>query len=128
MMNNAKQRLLPPFLILAGITSLAGYPLSVLWPSGWDWGRAGDHYLHMLFVVYGVLGIFLLLASRNPNSHRSLLQFTAWSSVAHGGLMAFQSFSLHQHGHLMGDVAAMLGLGIGLLILMPASAASLELK
>jgi hypothetical protein len=33
--------------------------------------------------LYVTLGIFLLLAARNPSANRSLVAFTAWSSFAH---------------------------------------------
>jgi len=118
-MTTLKQRLLPPFLIFAGIMSLSAYPLILFWPSGWEWGMEGRHYLYMILVIYATLGVFLILAARNPGAYRSLLLFTAWSSGAHGLLMAGQSFALHQHGHLIGDVAAMLVLAIGLAVLMP---------
>jgi hypothetical protein len=45
----------------------------------------------MLAAVYATLGIFLLLAIRNPSAHRSLIAFTAWSSFLHGGVMAVQA-------------------------------------
>jgi hypothetical protein len=114
-----KKRLLPPFLIFAGIVALGAYPLHYIWPSGWEWGMEGRHYLYMILVVYATLGVFLLLAARNPSAYRSLLLFTAWSSAAHGLLMVWQSFELGKHGHLAGDVAAMLVLAVGLWILMP---------
>ena len=79
----------------------------------------GRHYLHMILVVYATLGVFLILAARDPADNRSLLLFTAWSSIAHGILMAGQAIALDQHGHLTGDVLAMLVLGVGLLWLMP---------
>jgi hypothetical protein len=80
----------------------------------------GRHYLQMILVVYATLGIFLIRAAGDPAANRSLLLFTAWSSVAHGVLMAGQALALHKHGHLAGDVAAMLFLGLGLAWLMPA--------
>ena len=117
---STRERLLPPFLIFAGVVSLSAYPLIHFWPSGWDWGHEGSHYLHMILVVYAVLGIFLILAARNPVANRSLLLFTAWSSAAHGGLMAIQASTLpDQSAHLFGDVAAMWVLAIGLAVLMP---------
>ncbi len=118
-MQSLKQKLLPPFLVLSGILCLSAYPLVLVWPSGWAWGEAGMHYLHMMLSIYAVLGVFLILAARNPSAHRSLLQFTAWSSAAHGGLMTVQSVMMDQPGHLLGDVPAMLGLAIVLAILMP---------
>ena len=79
----------------------------------------GRHYLHMILVVYATLGVFLILAARNPAANRSLLLFAAWSSVAHGLLMAGQAVALHKQGHLAGDVSAMMLLGLGLAWLMP---------
>jgi hypothetical protein len=117
--SRVKERLLPPFLVCAGIVCLGASPLHVLWPSGWEWGMEGRHYLHMILVVYATLGVFLILAARDPATNRSLLLFTAWSSVAHGLLMAGQAVALHRHGHLTGDVSAMLVLGFGLFWLMP---------
>lgn len=51
-----------------------------------------DQALKMMLSVYATLGIFLLLAARNPSEHRSLIAFTAWSSFAHAGLMAVQVY------------------------------------
>ncbi|MDZ4299017.1 MAG: DUF6632 domain-containing protein [Moraxellaceae bacterium] len=119
LMHLIKRRLLPPFLVFSGVVCLSAYPLMWLWPSGWEWGMEGRHYLHMILVVYATLGVFLILAARNPPAYRSLLLFTAWSSLAHGGLMAVQALVLHQYGHLAGDVPAMLVLGAGLAWLMP---------
>jgi hypothetical protein len=125
-MTPLQRRLLPPFLVFSGIVSLAALPLHYLWPSGWEWGMEGRHYLHMILVVYATLGVFLILAAKDPPANRSLLMFTAWSSAAHGLLMAGQSFALHQHGHLFGDVTAMLVLAIGLGLLMPAKTAATQ--
>jgi len=46
----------------------------------------------MMMSLYATLGIFLLLASRNPSSHRSLIAFAAWSSFAHASIMAVQAY------------------------------------
>lgn len=124
-MKSLSERLLPPFLIFAGMICLGAYPLHLVWPSGWEWGMEGRHYLHMILVVYATLGVFLILAARNPPEHRSLLMFTAWSSLAHGLLMAVQAVQMNMPGHLGGDVAAMIGLGIGLLVLMPRKSAAI---
>src|SRR5262249_51157155 len=57
--------------------------------------------------VYATLGVFLLNASRNPQAHRSLIWFTVWSSVVHGGIMAAQSMPAAHSGHRVGDVPAL---------------------
>jgi hypothetical protein len=58
--------------------------------SGWTWGIGHSHYLMMILGLSATLGVFLLIASRNPAAHRSLIWFTVWSSVVHAVIMAVQ--------------------------------------
>ena len=44
----------------------------------------------MMLSVYVTLGVFVLLAVRNPSANRSLIAFTVWSSIAHAAVMAIQ--------------------------------------
>jgi len=61
----------------------------------------------MILGIYATLGVFLMIASRDPMAHRSLIWFTVWSSIVHGVIMAAQSVANPQHiGHLWGDVLA----------------------
>jgi hypothetical protein len=70
--------------------------------------------------VYATLGIFLLLAARNPWANRSLIAFTAWSSLVHAAIMAVQAFqNAGERGHLLGDVPALVVVGAALLVLVP---------
>ena len=74
----------------------------------------------MILGIYATLGVFLLIASRDPLSHRSLIWFTVWSSVVHGAIMAAQSLANHQHiGHLWGDVLALFVVAAVLAFLTP---------
>ena len=110
-------------LILVGVIFLVGvYPLMMfLWPSGWRWQPHQPEYEQMILGVYATLGIFLLVASRNPSAHRSLIAFTAWSSLVHAGIMAVQAMqNAGEHGHLLGDVPALVIVGVALLVLAPA--------
>jgi Family of unknown function (DUF6632) len=111
-------------LIVFGLTFIFGvYPLSIVWPSGWSWGQGHSHYLMMIIGIYATLGVFLLIASRNPDAHRSIIWFTVWSSVVHGAIMAFQSFNdAAERGHLLGDVPALFLIAIVLGVLMPRAA------
>lgn len=86
------------------------YPLSLIWPSGWAWhGGEGQYYFQMICGIYAVLGAFLIAAARNPAKHRSLISFTVWSSVVHAVIMAAQAIGDdREHGHLVGDVPALL--------------------
>jgi len=106
-------------LILVGLVFMFGiYPLSIVWPSGWSWGQPES--LQMIMGIYFTLGVFLLLASRNPLAHRSLIWFTVWSSVAHGVIMGAQSLAMSQHrGHLWGDVVALIAVAVVLALLTP---------
>ena len=108
-------------LIVVGLLAIFGfYPLSIVWPSGWAWGHGHSHYLMMIVGIYATLGVFLLIASRNPDAHRSLIWFTVWSSVVHGAIMAVQSFSdAAERGHLLADVPALFVIAIVLGVLMP---------
>jgi hypothetical protein len=109
-MNNAvKEKVLKLALRLFGVIFLLVYPLGFVWPSGWVWhGGMGVYYLQMIAAIYAVLGIFLILAANNPKANRSLISFTAWSSLVHAAVMAVQAFGdPHEHGHLVGDVPAL---------------------
>ena len=77
----------------------------------------------MILGIYATLGVFLLIASRNPLQHRSLIWFTAWSSLVHGGIMAVQALKMPvEHGHLLGDVPALILVAVVLAILTPMGA------
>lgn len=101
-------------LAVVGVIFIVGiYGFVVVWPSGWSW-HSGQlhhlpHYLQMILGVYATLGVFLLIASRNPLEHLSLIWFAVWSSVAHAAIMAAQALANPEHiGHLWGDVPALL--------------------
>ncbi len=109
-------------LVLVGLVFTFGiWPLGVLWPSGWSWHTGGrSYYYEMIVAIYATLGIFLILAARDPLANRSLIQFTIWSSVAHGGVMAVQSFDGdHNMGHLGGDVLALFAVAAVFALLAP---------
>jgi len=74
-----------------------------------------------LISVYVTLGVFLLLAARNPSANRSLIAFTAWSSFAHGAVMAVQAFrNVIPRGDLLGAVLPLVIIGVALIVLAPA--------
>jgi hypothetical protein len=109
-------------LQLVGLIFVFGiYTLSIVWPSGWVWHTGHtSHYLQMLLGVYATLGVFLLIASRNPLANLSLIWFTVWSSVVHAGIMAAQALAnSDQRGHLLGDVPALLVVAAALAVLTP---------
>jgi hypothetical protein len=116
-----RESLLKLALILSGAGFLLIYPLAMVWPSGWAWHQgapSGSEYFMMFVGVYGTLGVFLILASRNPQANRSLIWFTIWSSLVHAGIMAVQSVTGAGHmGHLAGDVPALAIIAVVLAVL-----------
>ena len=115
-------------LQLVGDTFIFGiYPLTLLWPSGWSWhtGHHTPHYLQMILGVYGTLGIFLLIVSRKPFAHLSLIWFTVWSSFVHAGIMGVQALANSEdRAHLWGDVPALFVLAAVLALLTARGAAA----
>ncbi|MGH9510803.1 MAG: DUF6632 domain-containing protein [Terriglobales bacterium] len=108
-----RERALKVALVLVGLLFLAGvYPLAVFF--------AREPALAMMLSLYVTLGIFLLLAVRNPSANRSLIAFTAWSSFAHGLVMGVQAYRhLIERSELIG-VAVFFVIGIVLIALAPA--------
>ena len=85
-----------------------------------------EETLQMMLSIYVTLGIFLLLASRNPSANRSLIAFAAWSSLAHAAVMTVQSRSdVGERVHLLVGAAAFAVIGIALILLRPARAGDL---
>ena len=75
--------------------------------------------ISMMFSVYVTLGVFLLLAIRNPSAHRSLIAFTAWSSLAHAVWMGTQAMNnMVARGEMIG-VGVLALIGVTLIALAP---------
>ncbi|MEE8498913.1 MAG: DUF6632 domain-containing protein [Acidimicrobiia bacterium] len=114
-------------LRIFGIIFIFGVYLMMefVFTSGWTWEPRQSEYEQMMVGVYAVLGVFLLLAARNPQGHRSLIQFTVWSSLAHGGIMLVQALvDEAERENLVGDVPALFLVGVVLWVLLPQKAAA----
>jgi hypothetical protein len=117
---NTRRKYLQAALLVFGVIALLFYPLMVVWPAGWAWTPAQSEYEQMMVGIYATLGAFLIWASREPEAHLSLIWFTVWSSVVHGGIMTVQAIAdLTERGHLLGDVPALFIVAIVLAILTP---------
>ena len=105
-----RERALKIALVLVGLIFVAlVYPLVMF--------VRQEPALAMMLSLYVTLGIFLLLAARNPSANRSLIAFTAWSSFAHATLMTVQAFrNLIPRGELLGVVALVI-IGVVLIVL-----------
>src|SRR5437667_8852996 len=112
-----RERALRILLVLVGLLfSATVYPLMMFL---WQPNQSG--YAAMMLSLYVTLGIFLLLAARNPSANRSLIAFTAWSSFAHAGVMSVQYYqTATERGHLLGGVVAIVVIGVALIVLAPA--------
>jgi len=108
-----RERALKVVLVLVGLLFLAGiYPMTMFF-----WSEVA---IAMMLSLYVTLGIFLLIAARNPSANRSLIAFTAWSSFAHAAVMGVQAFrNVIPRGELVG-VAALVVIGVALIVLAPA--------
>jgi len=105
-------------VVLVGLLFSASiYPLTTsLWKM-----NASDYGDDMMLSLYFALGIFLLLAVRNPLANRSLIAFAAWSSFAHGTVMAVLAVHIaSERGDLLTAVAVLVLIGVALIALAPA--------
>jgi Family of unknown function (DUF6632) len=122
-MEDLRHRLLRAALLVIGVAFLLVYPLMQVWPAGWTWQPSQHEYEQMIIGIYATLGVFLIWASRQPGAHRSLIWFTVWSSAVHGLIMAAQVFAdPSEHGHLLGDIPALLLVAVVLGLLAPRGA------
>lgn len=108
-----RERALKAVLVIVGLLFLATvYPLLFL--------VRDEPTLQMMLSVYATLGVFLLLASRNPSANRSLIAFAAWSSLAHAATMAVQAvFTVSERAHLLYGVLLFVIIGLALIVVSP---------
>lgn len=121
MTENQRAKYLSLSLAIIGATFIVGlYPLTQVWPSGWAWHEGQSAYLQMILGIYATLGVFLMLAAKNPKDYPHIISFTIWSSIVHGSIMAMQAVIYPEHkGHLLGDVPALFLIAALLLYLRP---------
>jgi len=108
-----RERALRIVLVVLGLLFCAAvYPLILMVKQ--------DPALAMMMSLYATLGVFLLLASRNPSAHRSLIAFAAWSSFAHATVMSVQAYlNFIARRELIGSAVFIL-IGVALIALAPA--------
>jgi len=112
-----RERALKFVMIAVGLLFVAGvYPLVT---ALWNW-RHSDEIVPMFLSLYITLGVFLLIAARNPSAHRSLIAFAAWSSLAHAFVMLIQAISnVGGRPDLFSMSAVLVVIGVPLLALAP---------
>jgi len=112
-----RERALKVLLVLVGLVFSAGvFPvIESLWHQ-----NQSMYTFDMMLSLYVTLGIFLLIAARNPSDNRSLIAFTAWSSFAHAAVMAMTAFSKGGYRGDLWGVAVLVIIGVTLIVLAPA--------
>jgi hypothetical protein len=116
-----RMKLLKFSLVAFGLFFIFGLvPMMHFFSDSWGWEPSQYEYEQMIQGVYATLGVFLILAAKNPLEHRSLIWFTVWSSLVHGAIMLFQAlYDKSEHANLYGDVPALFMVAIILAVLMP---------
>jgi hypothetical protein len=114
-----RDKALKILLVLFGLLFVAGvYPLITSVRSGWQANREDAE--PMAIRLYVTLGIFLLVAARNPSANRSVIAFAAWANIAHAAVMAVMAVHLPNERADLLIAAAVFGvIGAALIVLAP---------
>src|SRR5437764_10700264 len=119
-----QERVLQVVLVVLGLGTVGAnvYPLVTSFMAGLR--PTGGTTAPMFYTILATLGVFLVLAARNPSAHRSLIAYTVWSSFAHTAVMALMAIQLPtKRGELLAGVAVT-GLGAVLLFVLARSAST----
>jgi hypothetical protein len=114
-----RERVLQVLLVLSGSVCLAGlYPLTGALREGP--ATTINRQDQMILGIYISLGVFLLIAARNPRQHRSLILFAGWSTLAHDAVMIVQGIQYHDLRNDLLGFAIIAIIGLALIALTPA--------
>ena len=108
-----REQVLKAVLVVVGLLFTAGVvPLTMFF--------SREPSVPMLMSIYVTLGIFLLLAVRDPAANRSLIAFGGWANLAHAGVMAAQEYQNVIERRELAGVVVFAIVGILLIVLAPA--------
>jgi hypothetical protein len=115
-----RERVLKVVLVLVGLLFSAG--IFVLVGSVQSSWQANKESADPMFVsLYVTLGVFLLLAARNPSAHRSLIAYAGWANIAHAAVMTVMAIHLPNERRDLLVASALFGFIGGVLVaLLPA--------
>jgi succinate-acetate transporter protein len=110
-----RDRALKIVLVAVGLLFCAGvYPLTMFF--------SREPAVPMIMSIYVTLGIFLLLAVRDPAANRSLIAFAGWANLAHAGVMTVQEYRHVIERRELAGVVVFAVVGVVLLAMAPAKA------
>ena len=117
-----RERLTKIVLVIVGLItlSLIYFLFRDLWHSSWLLKQKNE--IEPMFLSFFVpVGIFLLIAAREPSEHRSMIALAAWWNISHAAVMAIQTVEAWIHGvhRNFADVILFLLIGVVLLALLP---------
>ncbi len=97
-----------------GVAFVLIMPMMKLDPlGGWAWSPGQWEYEMMIQGFYMTLGVMMIIASKDPVKHAMFVWFVVWSSIVHGGIMAYQAaIDTDEMGHFLGDIPALFILAI----------------
>jgi succinate-acetate transporter protein len=108
-----RERALKIVLVVVGLLFMAGVvPLTMFF--------SREPAVPMIMSIYVTLGVFLLLAARNPAANRSLIAFGGWANLAHAGVMAVQEYRNVIERRELAGVVVFAIIGVLLVALSPA--------
>ena len=108
-----RERALNAALVVIGLLFAAGViPLMMFF--------SREPAVSMIMSIYVTLGIFLLLAVRDPAANRSLIAFGGWANLAHAGVMAAQEYRNVIERRELAGVVVFAVVGVVLVALAPA--------
>jgi multidrug transporter EmrE-like cation transporter len=115
-----RERALKVVLVVVGLLFCAGiYPLITSVRSGWQANK--EDSLPMGLSLYVMMGIFLLLAARNPSANRGVIVFAAWLNIAHATVMTVIAVHLpNERQDLLIASAVFAGIGAVMILLVSA--------
>ena len=115
-----RDKALKILLVLLGLLFVAGvYPLITSIRSGWQANREDAEPMGLS--LYVAMGIFLLVAARNPSANRGVITFAACLNIAHAAVMAVMAVHLpNEREGLLIAAAVFSVIGGVLIVLAPA--------
>jgi hypothetical protein len=113
-----RERTLRIVLVLVGLIFVAGvYPLITSIRDGWQASKEDAE--PMGISLYVMMGIFLLVAARNPAANRGVIVFAGWLNIAHAAVMTVMAIHLPNEREDMLIASAIFASIGAVLILLP---------